>query len=156
MRRVTETRISENPEKAGTMPNLSKHQPLSSDEEQRVQESLRRLFTRAGYDVSFHEIEKISDESELCRSAHRIVLTTRPRASSPPSTVVKRFPILLRSEKPPTAHAISNRVTYQGIIYATCRSCYQLIGSGSVEANVSSAERYHHCPEMDATRGTSR
>jgi hypothetical protein len=42
MRRVTETRISENPEKAGTMPNLSKHQPLSSDEEQRVQESLRR------------------------------------------------------------------------------------------------------------------
>jgi hypothetical protein len=138
------------------MPNLSKHQPLSSDEEQRVQESLRGLLTKAGYDVCFHEIEKISGESEHDCSAHRIVLTTRPRASGPRSTVVKRFPILLRSEKPSTAQTISNRVTYQGIIYATCRSCYQLIGSGSVEANVSSAERYHHCPEMDANRGTSK
>jgi hypothetical protein len=77
--------------------------------------------------------------------------STRPRASSPPSgKLVEQFPILLRSEKPPTAQPISNRVKYQGIIYATCRSCYQLIGSGSVEANVSAAERYHHCPEMDA------
>ena len=142
--------------KAGTMPNLSKHQPLSSDEEQRVQESLRRLLTKAGYDVCFHEIERTSDESENHRSAHRIVLTTRPSTSSARSEVVKRFPILLRSEKSPAAHAISNRVTYQGIIYATCRSCYQLIGSGHAEAIVSAAERYHHCPEMDANQGTSR
>ena len=127
-----------------------------SNEEQRVRESLAKLLTKAGYDVYFHEIGKIADESEHHRSAHRIVLTTRPSASSSPSGVVKRFPILLRSEKPPTAHAISNRVTYQGIIYATCRSCYQLIGSGSVEANVSAAERFHHCPEMDANRGTSK
>ena len=139
------------------MPNLSKHQPLSSDEEQRVQESLRGLLTKAGYDVCFHEIEKIYDESEHRHSAHRIVLTMGPSASSPPARIVERFPILLGSEKPPAAaHAISNRVTYQGIIYATCRSCYQLIGSGHAEAIVSAAERYHHCPEMDANRGTSR
>jgi uncharacterized protein with PIN domain len=138
------------------MPNSSIHRSLSSDEEQSVRESLARLLTKAGYDVWFHEIEKISDESEHNRSAHRIVLTTRPSASSPASEVVERFPILLRSEKQPTAHAISNRVTYQGIIYATCRSCYQLIGSGYVEANVSAAERFHHCPEMDANRGTSK
>jgi hypothetical protein len=138
------------------MPNSSIHRSLSSDEEQSVRESLARLLTKAGYDVCFHEIEKISDESEHHRSAHRIVLTTRPTASSPRSEVVKRFPILLRAEKAPTADAISNRVTYQGIIYATCRSCYQLIGSGSVEANVSAAERFHHCPEMDANRGTSK
>ena len=139
------------------MSNLHTHQSLLSKDDQHVRESLARLLTKAGYDVCFHEIEKISDGSENHRSAHRIVLTTRPRASSPPSTVVKRFPILLGSEKPPAAaHAISNRVTYQGIMYATCRSCYQLIGSGSVEANVSAAERFHHCPEMDANRGTSK
>ena len=125
-------------------------------EEQRVRESLTKLLTKAGYDVYFHKIGKIADESEPNRSAHTIVLTARPSASSSPSRVVERFPILLRSEKPPTAHPISNRVTYQGIIYATCRSCYQLIGSGSVEAHVSAAERFHHCPEMDANRGTSK
>src|ERR1700756_3722175 len=102
------------------MSNLHTHQSLLSKDEQHVRESLARLLTKAGYDVCFHEIEKISDGSENHRSAHRIVLTTRPRASSPPSTVVKRFPILLGSEKPPAAaHAISNRVTYQGIMYAT-------------------------------------
>ena len=138
------------------MSNLHTHQSLLSKDDQHVRESLARLLTKAGYDVCFHEIEKISDGSENHRSAHRIVLTTRPSASSPPSEVVKRFPILLRSEKASTAHAISNRVTYQGVIYATCRSCYQLIGSGSVEANVSAAERFHHCPEMDANRGTSK
>ncbi len=138
------------------MPNPHKLQARSSNEEQRIQESLAMLFSTAGYDVCFHEIEKIYDESEHRRSAHRIVLTMRPSVSSSPSGVVKRFPILLRSEKPTTAHAISNRVTYQGIIYATCRNCYQLIGSGSVEANVRAAERFHHCPEMDANRGTSK
>ena len=138
------------------MPNPHNRQARSPNEEQRVQESLRRLLTKAGYDVCFHEIERISGESEHDCSAHRIVLTTRPSASSPPSGVVERFPIVLRSEKPPAAHPISNRVTYQGIIYATCRSCYQLIGSGSVEANVSAAERYHHCLEMDANRGTAK
>ena len=138
------------------MSNPHTDQSLLSKDQQRVRESLARVLTKAGYDVCFHEIEKISDESEHNRSAHRIVLTTRPSASSPRSEVVKRFPILLRAEKAPTADAISNRVTYQGIIYATCRSCYQLIGSGCVEANVSAAERFHHCPEMDANRGTSK
>ena len=55
---------------------------VSSNEDQRVRESLARLLTKAGYDVCFHEIEKISDGSENRRSAHRIVLTTRPSASS--------------------------------------------------------------------------
>jgi hypothetical protein len=138
------------------IPNRYKLQARSSNDEQRVQESLATLLTKAGYDVCFHEIEKISDESEHNRSAHRITLTTRPSASSSPFGVVERFPIVLRSENPPAAHMNSNRVTYQGIIYATCRSCYQLIGSGYLEANVSAAERFHHCPEMDASRGTSR
>jgi hypothetical protein len=138
------------------MPKSSTHQSLSSDEDQRVRESLVRLLTKAGYDVCFHEIEKTSDGSENHHSGYRIVLTTRPSASSHPSGVVERFPILLRSEKPQTAHPISNRVTYQGIIYATCRSCYQLIGSGYVEKSVSAAERFHHCPEMDANRGTAK
>jgi uncharacterized protein with PIN domain len=139
------------------MSNLHTHQSLLSKDEQHVRESLARLLTKAGYDVCFHEIEKMSDGSEHNRLSHRIVLTTRSSASSPPARVVERFPILLGSEKPPAAaHAISNRVTYQGIIYATCRSCYQLIGSGYVEANVSAAERFHHCPEMDANRGTSK
>lgn len=138
------------------MPNPHKLQARSSNEEQRIQESLATLFLAAGYDVCFHEIEKISDGSENNRSAHRIVLTMRTHASSPPSGVVKRFPILLRSEKPPTAHPISNRVTYQGITYATCRSCYQLIGSGYTKESVSAAERFHHCPEKDANQGTAR
>jgi hypothetical protein len=139
------------------MSNPHTHQSLPSIDEQRIRESLATLLIKAGYDVCFQEIEKISDESENHRSAHRIVLTTRPSGSSPRSgEIVERFPVLLRSEKPPAAHTISNRVTYQGIIYATCKSCYQLIGSGYVEANVSAAERFHHCPEMDATRGTSR
>ncbi len=138
------------------MPNSSTHQSLSSDEDQRVRESLARLLTKAGYDVCFHEIEKSSDESENHYSAYRIVLTTRPSVSSSPSGVVERFPIVLRSENPPAAHTNSNRVTYQGIIYSTCRSCYQLIGSGYVEANVSAAERFHHCPEVDANRGTAK
>jgi hypothetical protein len=138
------------------MSNAHTRQSLLSNDEQRIRESLATLFSTAGYKVCFQEIEKISDESEHNRSAHRIVLTMRPSASGPPSEVVERFPIVLRSENPPAAHTISNRVTYQGIIYATCRSCYQLIGSGYVEANVSAAERFHHCPEMDANRGTSK
>jgi len=139
------------------MSNPQTHQSPSSNDEQRVRESLSMLLTNAGYDVFFQEIEKISDESENRRSSHRIVLTTRPSVMSPPSgKIVERLPVLLRSEKPPAAHTISNRVTYQGIIYATCRSCYQLIGSGHVEAIVSAAERFHHCPEMDANRGTSK
>ena len=100
------------------MSNLHTPQSLLSKDEQDVRESLARLLTKAGYDVCFHEIEKIYDESEHRRSAHRIVLTMRPSVSSSPSGVVKRFPILLRSEKPTTAHAISNRVTYQGIIFS--------------------------------------
>jgi len=138
------------------MANSSTHLPLHSKDEQRVRKSLARLLTKAGYDVCFHEIEKTPDESENHHSAYRIVLTTRPSASSHPSGVVERFPILLRSEKPSAAHTNSNRVTYQGIIYATCRSCYQLIGSGYVEANVSAAERFHHCPEVNANRGTAK
>jgi hypothetical protein len=137
------------------MSNPQTHQCPPSNDEQRVRESLASLLANAGYDVCFHEIEKTSDESENRHPAHRIVLTMRPCASSPPSAVEERLPILRRSEKPP-GHTISSRVTYQGIIYAICRSCYQLIGSGHVETIVSAAERFHHCPEMDANRGTSR
>ena len=92
------------------MSNPHTHQSLLSMDEQHVRESLARLLTKAGGDVCFHEIERISGESEHDCSAHRVVLTTRPRASSPPSgKLVERFPILLRSEKPPTAQPISNR-----------------------------------------------
>ena len=47
-------------------------QSLLSKDEQHVRESLARLLTKAGGDVCFHEIERISGESEHDCSAHRI------------------------------------------------------------------------------------
>jgi hypothetical protein len=133
------------------MSSSSKDLSLLVDDEHRVRESLALLLTKAGYDVCFDQLNEIADDSVHDRSVHRIVLTARGSTSRPPSgEIVERFPISLRSEKPQTAVAIPNRVTYQGITYTICKSCYQLIGSGYVEASVRSAERFHHCPAIDS------
>jgi hypothetical protein len=126
-------------------------QSLLVTDEHRIRESLSSLLTEAGYDVCFDQVNELADDSAHDRSVHRIVLTARGSTTSPPSAgFVERFPIGARSEKPLPATTTHNRVTYQGTIYTICKSCYQLIGSGRAEAIVRSAERYHHCPQMDS------
>lgn len=51
---------------------------------------------------------------------------------------------------PLTSNLGPNRVAYQGIIYTICRSCYEVIGSGTAEATLLAIERSHHCPAMDS------
>jgi hypothetical protein len=43
-----------------------------------------------------------------------------------------------------------NRVTYQGITYTICTSCYEVIGSGRSVATLVTFERLHRCAAMNA------
>jgi len=44
-----------------------------------------------------------------------------------------------------TTNLKRNRVTYQGITYTICTSCFDVIGSGRAEASLLAAERFHDC-----------
>lgn len=138
--------------KVGTMPNSFNDQAMPANDKQAVRESLITLFTEAGYDVRIDQSGETPNETEHHPPVHRTVLTQRGTATGPAhGSIVERFPIRLRSAKPLKAQGNPNRVTYQGMTYTICRHCYRLIGSGRVEASLRAAERFHHCPEMDAT-----
>jgi len=43
---------------------------------------------------------------------------------------------------------VPTRVTYQGITYTICRSCHEMIGSGTNEATLVAVEDFHRCAAM--------
>ena len=57
---------------------------------------------------------------------------------------------MTRTEESTSAVQVPSRVTYQGITYTICRSCYLLIGSGKNEATLLAFERLHRCQAMNS------
>jgi hypothetical protein len=47
--------------------------------------------------------------------------------------------------QPGEPNTTPNRVTYQGITYTICRSCFEVIGSGKTEATLLAVEEFHRC-----------
>jgi hypothetical protein len=44
-----------------------------------------------------------------------------------------------------TGSRVPSRVKYQGVTYAICRACFDVIGSRRAEAILLAAEKIHHC-----------
>ena len=57
---------------------------------------------------------------------------------------------LVEATKSIAGARIHNRVNYQGITYAICSSCSEVIASGRVEAHLVAAERLHYCSSTDS------
>ena len=54
-----------------------------------------------------------------------------------------------QAERALNATRAPNRVTYQGVTYTICTSCFDVIGSARSEENLLALEDAHRCAAMD-------
>jgi hypothetical protein len=62
----------------------------------------------------------------------------------------RKIVIMAQTEESTSGVDVPSRVTYQGITYTICRSCYLLIGSGKNEETLLAFERLHRCQTVNS------